>query len=292
MRKGSIPALVTPMHQDGSVDYSALEALVEWHVASGSAAIVSVGTTGESPTFDIPEHLAVISETVRVAAGRLPIIAGTGSNATSEALVLTTNAEKAGADAILSVVPYYNKPPQRGLYAHFRAIADSTELPIILYNVPGRCACDIDDQTVYDLADVPNIIGIKDATGDIGRVESLRRLVGEDFLIYGGEDSTACELMLRGGDGVISVVANVAPQLFADMCQAALAGNVELARALDQQLLPLHQALFIEPNPIPTKWALEQMGRIKGGIRLPLVPLDAAYHDPVVAAMRHADIDI
>lgn len=288
MYKGSIVALVTPMAPDGGLDFPALERLIDWHVACGTAAIVSVGTTGESPTLDMDEHREVIAHTVRHAAGRIPVIAGTGSNSTTEAIELTQAALADGADAALLVTPYYNKPTQEGMYAHFRAIAEAAALPQILYNVPGRTACDLLTDTVVRLAELPNIVGLKDATGGPERARELLARRPDGFALYSGEDSVACELMLAGYDGVISVTANVAPERMREMSDLALAGQEQSARALDASLQPLHRDLFREANPIPVKWALNEMGRIDRGIRLPLTALSDTHHGAVRSALASA----
>ena len=288
MLKGSIVAIVTPMADSGAVDFAALDALVEWHITEGTDAIVAVGTTGESATLDVSEHLQVIRRVIAKAAGRVPIIAGTGANSTSEAIELTRAAQGAGASACLLVTPYYNKPPQEGLYRHYRAVAEAVEIPQILYNVPGRTGCDMQPATVARLAGLPNIVGLKEAKGELSRIRELLTLVPKDFAIYSGDDATARESILLGCAGDISVTANVAPKLMHQMCAAALAGDAETAAAIDAKLAALHQKLFVEPNPIPVKWALLQMGRIPAGIRLPLVPLDARYYEEVRAALQAA----
>ena len=285
MITGSIVALVTPMRADGAVDHDALVALVERQVAAGTAAIVSVGTTGESATLTVAEHTDVIRRTVEAVAGRVPVIAGTGANATAEAIHLTEAARAAGADAALLVVPYYNKPPQEGLYRHFRAVAEAVDLPQILYNVPGRTACDLLPATVARLAEVPGIVGLKEALGDLDRVRELVALGLPDFALYSGDDATARASILAGFHGDISVTANLAPGAMAAMCAAALAGDGEEAARIDADLAGLHRALFVEPNPIPVKWALAELGLAPDGIRLPLVPLDPAHHDDVRAAL-------
>ena len=287
--RGSIVALITPMDAAGAIDDAALARLVDFHVAAGTAGIVAVGTTGESATLDEEEHCAVIARCVELAAGRIPIIGGTGANATAEAIRLTRCAERAGADSALLVTPYYNKPTQAGLIAHYRAVADAVDMPQILYNVPGRTACDMLPETSAELASVANIVGIKDATGDLTRVARLRELCGPDFALYSGDDGSACEFMLRGGDGVISVTANVAPALMRAMCDAALGGDREAALGLNGRLEPLHRALFVESNPIPVKWAMTAMGLAQRGIRLPLTWLEPEHEDVVRAAMQHAD---
>lgn len=286
MISGSIVALVTPMAEDGSLDFQALSALVEWHIVSGTDAIVAVGTTGESPTLEVEEHYAVIRHIVDTVAGRIPVIAGTGANSTSEAIEWTSAAKALGADACLLVTPYYNKPSQRGLYQHHKAIAEAVEIPQILYNVPGRTACDMLPDTVCALAEIPNIVGIKEATGDLQRGKEILARCPHDFLLYSGDDATALELILAGAKGNISVTANVVPAVMAQICRLGLEGNAEAARALNQGIAGLHKDLFLEGNPVPVKWALQQMGRIKGGIRLPLVELDARYHDTLWATLK------
>jgi 4-hydroxy-tetrahydrodipicolinate synthase len=290
MITGSIVAMVTPMREDGSVDHEALAKIVDRTIEAGTAAIVSVGTTGESATLDVAEHTEVIRRTIDVAAGRVPVIAGTGANSTREAIHLTTAAKVAGADAALLVTPYYNKPPQEGLYQHFKAVAEAVDIPQILYNVPGRTACDMLPSTVERLAAVPNIVGLKEALGDLDRVRDLVALGLEDFALYSGDDATARASMLAGFHGDISVTANVAPEAMARMCAAALAGDDEAAAAIDADLAGLHRALFAEPNPIPVKWALAEIGLIPGGIRLPLVELDEMHHEDVRAALRAAGL--
>lgn len=290
MFRGSIVALITPMHEDGRVDDEALGRLVDWHVAEGTAAIVSVGTTGESATLDEDEHCAVMRRTVEFAAGRIPVIAGTGANATSEAIRLTRCAKEGGADAALLVTPYYNKPTQEGLYLHYKAIAEAVDIPLILYNVPGRTACDLAVETCARLAEVANIVGLKDATGDLSRLPRLRSLCGPEFALYSGDDATGCEFMLRGGDGVISVTNNVAPRLMAHMCAAALAGDRCAAMDINARLDPLHHELFVQSNPIPVKWAMAELGFAQNGIRLPLTWLSRDLQPRVRDAMRHAGI--
>ncbi len=287
--RGSMVALVTPMHLDGSVDYQSLAKLVEFHIENNTAAIVSMGTTGESATLDMDEHCEVMARTVEMVKGRIPVIAGTGANSTSEALELTRCAQQGGADACLLVTPYYNKPPQRGLYAHYKKIAESVDIPQILYNVPGRTACDLLPETVKQLSAVDNIIGLKDATGDLNRLAETQALLdGADFALFSGDDESGAEFMLRGGHGVISVTNNVAPKAMAEMCEAALAGDRELAESINQRLTGLHSRLFLESSPIPVKWALFEMDLIKAGIRLPLAVLDEQYHEPLRHAMRQA----
>lgn len=290
MFRGSMVALITPMQRDGRVDYEALQRLVEFHIDQGTDAIVAVGTTGESATLDEPEHCAVITRVVEIAAGRIPIIAGTGANSTTEAINLTRCAKRDGADACLLVTPYYNKPTQEGLYQHHRAVAEAVDIPQILYNVPGRTACDMLPETVARLAKVANIIGIKEATGDLSRLHRIRDLCGDDFKIFSGDDSTGCEMMLQGGNGVISVTTNVAPKLMHEMCEAALAGDREKAEALDKKLSGLHKALFIESNPIPVKWAMAELGLSPDGIRLPLTWLSEEARPKVKSAMQQAGV--
>lgn len=290
MLQGSLVAIVTPMHEDGSLDYPRLEALVNWHVQEGTAAIVVVGTTGESPTVNVQEHEALIKATVAYAAGRIPVVAGTGANSTQEAIELTRFARSVGADYALSVVPYYNKPTQEGLYRHFRTIAESVDLPLILYNVPGRTVTDLSNDTALRLAQVPGIVGIKDATADLYRATDLFYRAPKGFACYTGDDGTAAAFMLMGGQGVISVTANVAPAAMARLCQAALRGDAQAARQINAPLLGLHRDLFVEANPIPVKWALLEMGRIGPGLRLPLTPLSSAHHDLVRRALRSAGV--
>lgn len=292
MITGSLVAIVTPMHDDGAIDYNAYRRLIDWHIEQGTAAIVAVGTTGESPTVDMQEHAELIEQAVKHVAGRVPVIAGTGANSTREAIELTEHAKKVGAKASLQVAPYYNRPTQEGLYRHFRSIAEACGLPLILYNVPGRTASDISNDTTVRLAEVPGIIGLKDATGDMPRASDLIGRLPKTFAIYSGNDDSALALMMLGGSGVISVTANVAPGLMAQMCRAALAGQYDEARQINQRLLPLHLKLFVEPNPIPVKWALARMGRIGGGIRLPMTPLSPGHQDAVLAALRAAGIKL
>ncbi len=289
---GSLVAIATPMQPGGALDLPALRKLIDFHVANGTAGIVIVGTTGESPTVDFDEHCLLIKATVEHVAGRVAVVAGTGANSTAEALKLAQYAKSAGADMHLSVVPYYNKPTQEGLYAHFRTIADAVALPMILYNVPGRTVADMSNDTVLRLAKVRNIVGLKDATADVGRGSELLRALGQagldQFAVYSGEDITSLALMLMGAHGVISVTANVAPKLMAQMCAAALKGDVATARDCNNRMLALHRRLFIEPNPIPTKWSLAEMGFIQNELRLPLQPLSPQFHDTVRAALRDA----
>jgi 4-hydroxy-tetrahydrodipicolinate synthase len=290
MITGSLVAIVTPMKSDGSLDLGGLRKLIDWHVEEGTDAIVVVGTTGESPTVDVDEHKELIRIAVEHSRGRIPVIAGTGGNSTAEAVELTESAKKVGATACLSVVPYYNKPTQEGLYLHFRKIAETVELPMIVYNVPGRTVADLQNDTVLRLAQVPGIIGIKDATANIERGTDLIRRVPRNFAIYSGDDATSLALILLGGQGCISVTANVAPKLMHQMCAAALVGDVKRARELNLRLLPLHQRLFVEANPIPVKWALAEMGMIEHGLRLPLSPLAEKFHQTVREALHEAGI--
>src|SRR4051794_23451891 len=292
MITGSLVAIVTPMREDGSLDLPRFRQLIDWHVAEGTDGIVVVGTTGESPTVDFDEHKELIRIAVEHSRGRIPIIAGTGGNSTAEAIELTESAKKAGATACLSVVPYYNKPPQEGLYRHFAKIAETVDLPMILYNVPGRTVADLANDTTLRLAGVPGIIGIKDATASMERGADLIRRAPRNFAIYSGEDSGALALILLGGHGVISVTANVAPKLMHQMCAAALVGDVKKARELNLRLLPLHQRLFVEANPNPVKWALSQMGMMEGGLRLPLSPLSEKFHQTVREALHEAGISL
>ncbi|TNF06468.1 MAG: 4-hydroxy-tetrahydrodipicolinate synthase [Gammaproteobacteria bacterium] len=291
MITGSIVALVTPMlRKNLEVDWDRLKHLVEWHIEQGTNAIVAVGTTGESPTLDVQEHMATIAAIVEDAAGRIPVIAGTGANSTREAIEWTQRAQQAGADACLLVTPYYNKPTQEGLYLHHKAIAEAVDIPQILYNVPGRTACDMLPETVIRLAEIPNIVGIKEATGNMDRARQLVDSCPSDFAIYSGDDATALELILMGGHGDISVTANVAPRLMSEMCRLALAGQAEEARAINQLLLPLHRDLFVESNPIPVKWAVAEMGLMEHAIRLPLTDLSAEHHDTVLKALKQAGL--
>ncbi len=288
MIRGSIVAIVTPMSEDGSVDFPALERLVEWHIAEGTDGIVAVGTTGESATLDVEEHIAVIRCVVDVARKRVPVIAGTGANSTAEAIELTAEGKNAGADACLLVTPYYNKPPQEGLYRHYKTIAEAVDVPIILYNVPGRTGCDMLPATVKRLAPIDNIVGLKEAKGELSRVRELLELKLPEFALLSGDDATACESILMGFQGDISVTANVAPRLMHQMCAAAQAGDRQAAEAVDARLRLLHKNLFVEPNPIPAKWALLAMNRIGAGIRLPLVPLDPSHYATVREALHAA----
>ncbi len=292
MITGSIVAIVTPMHEDGSLDYARLRDLIDFHVAEGTDGIVIVGTTGESPTVNVEEHCELIRVAVEHAAGRVPVIAGTGGNSTAEAIELARFAARTGADAHLSVVPYYNKPTQEGLYRHFRAIAEAVELPLILYNVPGRTVADLSNDTALRLAELPNVAGIKDATGSLDRACDLIERAPKGFALYTGDDMTTMAFVLLGGHGTISVTANVAPRAMHDMCAAALEGDAARAREINARLTGLHRDLFCEANPIPVKWALARMGRIGPGIRLPLTPLSEGMHDRVLRAMRKAGIAV
>ena len=292
MLTGSLVAIVTPMTKGGSLDLPALGKLIDFHVANGTAGIVVVGTTGESPTVDVEEHCLLIKTAVAEARGRIPVVAGTGANSTAEAVALTAFAKEAGAHSALSVVPYYNKPTQEGLYRHFRAIAEKVDLPLLLYNVPGRTVADLANDTILRLAEVPGIVGIKDATADMGRGSELLKALNaasrREFAVYSGDDITGLPLMLMGGHGVISVTANVAPKLMAEMCEAARARDVATARARNDRLLGLHRALFAEPNPIPVKWALAQMGLIQNELRLPMTPLSSRHYEAVRNALSEA----
>ncbi len=290
MMKGSIVALVTPMKPDGTVDEKSLSQLVEWHIAEKTAGLVIAGTTGEGSTLTEAEQYDLISKVVKQVSGRIPVIAGTGSLSTQHTIYLTLNAKKAGADAALIVTPYYNKPSQNGLVAHYKEIAESTAFPIILYNVPGRTACDMLPETVERLAKVPGIIGIKEATGQPARTAEIFKRCGKQFAIYSGDDATALDSMQGGASGVISVTANIAPKKMAEMCTAALEGDMALATQLNNELMPLHKKLFLESNPVPTKWVLTQMGLIPPGIRLPLLSLDPKFHTELKEAMNAAGV--
>jgi len=287
---GSIVALVTPFRDDGSVDYPALRRLVDWHIEQGTDCLGVVGTTGESPTVTVEEHGEIIRVAVEQAAGRVPVMAGTGGNATHEAIALTRHAKAVGADCSLQVVPYYNKPSQAGMVAHFKAVAQAVDLPMVLYNVPGRTVADLQPETVLQLAELPGVIGIKEATGNIERAAWLIKHAPPGFAVYSGDDATAVALMLLGGQGNVSVTANVAPRAMHDLCMAAIEGDVKRAVALHLQLLPLHQTLFCEPSPAPTKWALQQMGRCGGALRLPLLPLTEAGQDRMRQALADSGV--
>lgn len=288
--QGSMVALVTPMHPDGSLDFDSYRKLIDWHAAEGTDALVVVGTSGESPTVDVDEHAELIKVAVEHSAGRLPVIAGVGGNSTAEAIDLTRHAKAVGAQAGLSVVPYYNKPTQEGLYQHFRAIAEAVDLPSVLYNVPGRSVADMSNDTILRLAQVPGIIGVKDATGDIARGAMLVRDAPASFSVVSGDDATAAALMLLGGRGNISVTANVAPKLMHELCVAAVKGDVALTRQLNAKLATLNKVLFIESNPIPVKWAIAEMGLSKLGYRLPLTPLDEQYHSVVRNSLKEVGL--
>jgi 4-hydroxy-tetrahydrodipicolinate synthase len=290
MIKGSIVAIVTPMFEDGSLDKDGLRKLIDWHVDEGTDGIVIVGTTGESATVTPDEHVELIKLTVDHVAGRIPVIAGSGGNSTAEAIALTRAAKEVGADASLQVVPYYNRPTQEGMYRHFKAIAEAVELPIILYNVPGRTVADMSNETIARLAPIDNIVGVKDATGNIGRGIELLRMVDKSFAVYSGDDPTAMALMFCGGAGNISVTANVAPRAMHELCVAAMAGDIARAVEINNRVLDLHAKLFVEPNPVPVKWALAEMGKMPSGLRLPLAPLSAPFHDTVRAALRAAGL--
>jgi len=290
MFSGSMVALVTPMRADGSLDSDCLHKLIEFHISSGTDAIVAVGTTGESATLTVEEHCDVVRQVVTQVNGRIPVIAGTGANSTTEAIALTQHAKDLGVDAALLVTPYYNKPTQEGLYLHYKAIAEAVELPQILYNVPSRTACDLLPETVARLADIKNIIGIKEATGDLSRVDEIKALCGDKLELYTGEDANTVDFILAGGQGVISVTANVAPAAMHQMCAAALAGNEVQARQINSDLALLHQTLFVEANPIPVKWALNEMDLIPAGIRLPMTVLSERYHQPVREALLAAGV--
>jgi len=290
MLTGSLVAIITPMHEDGSLDLDRFRRLLDFHLREGTDGIVVVGTTGESPTVDWDEHRLLIKTAIDHVAGRKPVIAGTGANSTREAIELSAYAKEAGADMGLSVVPYYNKPTQDGMYQHFKAIAEAVDLPQIVYNVPGRTVADLANETLLRLAQIPNLVGVKDATGNLERGVDFLRLAPADFAVYSGDDGTGMPLMLVGGHGVISVTANVAPRLMHEMCVAAIAGDCRRARELNDKLMPLHKTLFVEPNPTPVKWVAQQMGLVDSGIRLPLTPLSEKYHDLLRTAMRHAEL--
>ena len=290
MFKGSLVAIVTPMHEDGSLDLKSFRALIDFHVEQGTDGIVVVGTTGESPTVNFKEHHLLISTAVKHAAGRIPIVAGTGANSTTEAIDLSAYAKDAGADASLSVVPYYNKPTQEGLYQHYKSIAEAVDIPQIIYNVPGRTVVDINNDTVLRLSQISNIIGIKDATGNMGRGFDLLCRVPKDFAVYSGDDASSLAFLLQGGHGTISVTANVAPKLVHEMCVAVFEGELTTARSINSKLLRLHFDLFVEANPIPVKWAIAQMGLMETGLRLPLTNLSKEYHKLVRDSMIQAGI--
>lgn len=288
--QGSIVAIVTPMLKDGGVDWKGLEKLVEWHIEQGTNSIVAVGTTGEASTLSMEEHTQVIKEIIRVANKRIPIIAGTGANSTREAIELTKAAKDLGADAALLVTPYYNKPTQEGLFQHYKAIAEAVELPLILYNVPGRTGVDLANDTAVRLAEIPNIVGIKDATGDVPRGKALIDALNGKMAVYSGDDETAWELMLLGADGNISVTANIAPKAMSEVCAVAIAKDEQQAKTINNKIANLHNILFCESNPIPVKWALHEMGLIDTGIRLPLTPLAEQYREPLRNALKDAGI--
>jgi 4-hydroxy-tetrahydrodipicolinate synthase len=292
MIQGSIIALVTPMEESGAVDWASLRKLVEFHIAQGSDALVAVGTTGESATLDEDEHCAVIQAVVEYSQQRIPVIAGTGSNSTTEAITLTRRAKEVGADACLIVTPYYNKPTQEGLYLHYKAISEAVDIPQILYNVPGRTACDMLPETVGRLAKLTHIVGVKEATGDLTRISAIRKLCGPDFAIYSGDDATSRECCLMGGNGTITVTGNVAPKLVHEMIMAAIEGDAETAATIDAKLAALHKHLFIQANPIPVKWAVAEMGLMGQGIRLPLTWLTEECFDSVRSAMKQAEITV
>ena len=288
--QGSLVAIVTPMHADGSLDLPGLRKLIDWHIEQGTDGIVIVGTTGESPTVSVEEHCELIRVAVEHVNKRVPVIADSGGNSTAEAIALTRFAREAGADASLQVVPYYNRPTQEGMYQHFKAIAEAVDIPVILYNVPGRTVADMSNDTIVRLAQIPGIVGVKDATGNIARGIDLIRRVPEGFAVYSGDDATAMALMLVGGKGNISVTANVAPKAMHELCVASMKGDIATARAINDKVFSLHTNLFIEPNPVPVKWALAEMGMISHSLRLPLVNLSAQYHDVVKSALREAGV--
>ncbi len=291
MFKGSLVALITPMKPDLSLDWDALESLIEWHIEQGTHGIVAVGTTGESATLNVDEHIAVVKKVVGQVNGRVPVIAGTGANSSSEALELTQLAKESGADACLLVTPYYNKPSQEGLYLHHKYVADRVAIPQLLYNVPGRTAVDMLPETVAKLAVHDNIVGIKDATGDMARLTQTIELVGDEFLQLSGDDETAVEFMALGGHGEISVTANVAPKLVSQICELATSGRVEEARSIDERLLPVHKAMFLEANPIPVKWALSEVGKVQQAIRLPMTNLAEQFQEQVKSAIKEAELE-
>ena len=287
---GSLVAIVTPMSDDGNIDYSAFKKLIDWHVESGTKGIVVAGTTGESATLTVEEHTSLIEAAVAHAAGRVPIIAGTGANSTTEAIELSSHAKRVGASCSLSVVPYYNKPGQEGLYLHFRTIAEAVDIPLILYNVPSRTVADLANETVFRLAEIENIIGIKDATADMGRGSELISKTPEDFAVYSGDDASFLPLMMLGSQGVISVTANIVPKQMQEVCDAVQSKDFELAKKINDRLLMLHTNLFVEANPIPVKWGLERMGRIGEGIRLPLTSMSTKYEKMIIDALAEAGI--
>lgn len=290
MLTGSLVALITPMHADGSVDFERLNTLIDWHIANGTDGIVAVGTTGETATLSVQEHLKVMEATIKHVNKRIPVIAGTGANNTKEAIELSKSAEQLGADYTLSVVPYYNKPSQEGIYQHFKAIAEATSIPMIVYNVPGRTVVNMSNETILRLAQLPNIVGVKEASGDVARDISLINSAPEGFAVYSGDDPTGLPFMLCGGHGVISVAANVAPKLFAQMCRAAINGDIAQAKKLNEQLIPIYNVMFCEPSPAAPKWAVAQLGLCEEYVRLPIVPLTAASHEKVQAALKAAQL--
>ena len=290
MLTGSLVALITPMHADGSVDFERLNTLIDLHIANGTDGIVAVGTTGETATLSVQEHLKVMEATIKHVNKRIPVIAGTGANNTKEAIELSKSAEQLGADYTLSVVPYYNKPSQEGMYQHFKAIAEATSIPMIVYNVPGRTVVNMSNETILRLAKLPNIVGVKEASGDVARDISLINSVPEGFAVYSGDDPTGLPFMLCGGHGVISVAANVAPKLFAQMCRAAINGDIAQAKKLNEQLIPIYDVMFCEPSPAAPKWAVAQLGLCEKYVRLPIVPLTAASHEKVQAALKAAQL--
>lgn len=291
MFTGSFVALITPMYDNGQIDYPSLQSLVEFHIQNGTHGIVSVGTTGESATLPFSEHIEVVRKTVEYAQGKIPVIAGSGANSTAEAIYLSQEMAETGIKGFLSVVPYYNKPQQKGMIAHFNAIADATDLPVLLYNVPSRTVADMLPETVAELAKHPKIIGLKDATGDISRLIATQKLVDEDFLMLSGDDQTGCEFLSNGGHGVISVTANIVPKQMADMCNAALAKDYSLANKIDQQIAELHSGLFVEPNPVLPKWALYKMGLTSSAfLRLPLVESELASQNYIEQVMRSSGV--
>lgn len=290
MIKGSVVAIVTPMHADGRLDIPRLHQLIDWHIAEGTDGIVIVGTSGESPTVSVQEHSELIKIAVDHVAKRVPVIAGTGGNSTAESIELTRYAKEVGADAALVVVPYYNRPTQEGMYQHFKTIAEAVDLPIILYNVPGRTVADMSNETILRLAKIRNIVGVKDATGNLARGIELLRLKPADFAVYSGDDATALPLILCGAQGTISVTANIMPRTMHEMVVAAANGEVEKAIALNNTMMPLNIHLFVEPNPVPVKWAMQELGQIESGIRLPLVPLNEHFHAVVRDALRESGV--
>lgn len=290
MLTGSLVALITPMYEDGRVNFEQLKHLIDWHIENGTDAIVAVGTTGESATLTVEEHLAVIEATIQYVNGRIPVIAGTGANNTAEAIVLSQNAQKMGADYTLSVVPYYNKPSQEGIYQHFKAIAEAADIPMIIYNVPGRTVVDMSNETILRLAQLPNIVGVKEASGNVARALDLFKHLPKDFAVYSGDDHTALPFLLCGGQGVITVAANVAPKAFAQMCRYAIEGNIQAARTLNEQLMPIYDVMFCEPSPAAPKWAASQLGVCAEYVRLPILPLSEAAQQHVAAAMASANV--